>query len=159
MTPRAKGRMRLATATLVLLALAGAASAQPPGGLPATEGPHASSFAGPRQAYVMLIRLRQDLWLRYRQSGAWPDDAEANAALEGHVAYWRKQLAAGAALIAGGMEGDYWDNASIIVFEASSQEAAHAIVDADPAVQAFVFQAQLRPFTLFWMTDRFEGAD
>ena len=107
----------------------------------------------------MLIRLRQDLWLRYRQIGTWPDDPEANRALDGHVAYWRNQLAAGPALFAGGMDGDYWDNASMIVFEAPSQEAAQAIVDADPAVQAYVFQAQVRPFTVHWMTDRFEGPE
>ena len=144
---------------LALLTLAAGAIAQAtPSAAPQSGRSHASAFEGPRRAFVMLIRLRHDLWLRYRQTGTWPDDAEANAALNGHVAYWRSQLAAGPALFAGTMEGDFWDNASIIVFEAASLEAAQAMVDADPAVRSFVFQAQVRPFTIHWMTNRFEGA-
>ena len=143
----------------MLLCMPAAASARPGPAGPAGAAANASAFEGPREAYVMLIRLRQDLWLRYRQSGKWPDDPAADAALNGHVKYWRDKLAEGPALFAGGMEGDFWDNASSSVFEAASREEAQAMVDADPAVRAFVFQAQVRPFTIHWMTDRFEGTD
>ena len=112
-------RVTLARASvLLLMALATAAPTQARSSAPPPRAArYASAFDGQRQAYVMLIRLRQDLWQRYRATGTWPDDAEANAALSGHVAYWRDQLAAGPALFAGAMEGDFWDNASFIVFE------------------------------------------
>ena len=65
------------------------------------------------EAYVMLLRLRHDLLPPAgRRPGKWPDDKEANAALAAHGEYWSKQLKAGRALLAGGMKGDYWDNAA-----------------------------------------------
>ena len=97
------------------------------------------------EAYVVLLRLRHDLYLRWKESGKWPDDKEANAALAAHGEYWAKQLGEGRAVLAGGMKGDYWDNVALIVFEAESEEQAQKIVKADPAVKAYVFQAQVRP--------------
>ena len=52
----------------------------------------------------------------------------------------------GRAILAGGMDGDYWDNAALIIFEAKSKDDAESIVANDPAVKAYVFQAQVRPF-------------
>lgn len=107
------------------------------------------------QAYVALLRLRHDLFLRWKESGKWPDDKEANAVLAAHGKYWAKQLGEGRALLAGGMDGDYWDNVALIVFEAESEEQAQKIVKADPAVKAFVFQAQVRPFGASFITNKY----
>jgi uncharacterized protein len=107
------------------------------------------------EAYVVLLRLRHDLYLRWKESGKWPDDKEANAALAGHGEYWAKQLKEGRAVLAGGMKGDYWDNVALIVFEAESEEQAQKIVKADPAVKAYVFQAQVRPFDVSYITDKY----
>ena len=32
------------------------------------------------EAYIVLLRLRHDLFLRWKESGKWPDDKEAKAA-------------------------------------------------------------------------------
>lgn len=106
-------------------------------------------------AYVVLLRLRHDLYLRWKDSGKWPDDREANAALAAHSEYWAKQLGEGRAMLAGGMKGDYWDNVALIVFEAESEEQARKIVQEDPAVKAYVFQAQVRPFDVSFITNKY----
>lgn len=107
-------------------------------------------------AYVMLIRLRTDLFLRWKATGKWPDDPEANRALGQHGEYWKRQLQDGHAILAGGMNGDYWDNVALIIFEASSQSEAETMVSNDPAVKAFVFQAQVRPFDVLFLTNKFD---
>jgi uncharacterized protein YciI len=53
------------------------------------------------------------------------------------------------------MKGDYWDNVALIVFEAESEEPAQKIVKADPAVKAYVFQGQVRPFDVSFITDKY----
>ncbi len=107
------------------------------------------------EAYVVLLRLRHDLFLKWKETGKWPDDKEANAALAGHGTYWQKRLSEGTALLAGGMKGDYWDNVALIVFEAESEAKAKAIVQDDPAVKAYVFQAQVRPFDVSFLSDKY----
>ena len=118
-----------------------------------------SSFAKANKdeihAYIMLIRLRWDLYGRWKATGKWPDDAAANQALSEHSRYWQEQLRQGSAILAGGMGGDYWDNTAMIIFEASSQADAESIVAADPAVKAYVFQAQVRPFDVHFLTNKF----
>jgi uncharacterized protein YciI len=111
------------------------------------------------EAYVVLLRLRHDLFLRWKESGKWPDDKEANAALAAHGEYWAKQLSEGRAVLGGGMNGDFWDNVALIVFEADSEEQAQKIVKADPAVKAFVFQAQVRPFSVSFITNKYGGKE
>ncbi|MFZ6801404.1 YciI family protein [Undibacterium sp. Di24W] len=106
-------------------------------------------------AFIVLLRLRHDLFLRWKDSGKWPDDKEANAALAAHGEYWAKQLGEGKAVLAGGMEGDYWDNAAVIIFEAESLEQAQQIAKADPAVKSYVFQAQVRPFGVSFITNKY----
>lgn len=106
-------------------------------------------------AYIVLLRLRHDLYLKWKDTGKWPDDKEANAALGAHGEYWAKQLKDGRAIMAGGMKGDYWDNTANIVFEADSEEKAKEIVKNDPAVKAYVFQAQVRPYDVLWITDKY----
>ena len=108
------------------------------------------------QAYIVLLRLRYDIYAKWKETGVWPDDPEANKALEGHSAYWAQQLKSGRAITAGAMNGDYWDNAAIIVFEAASPEEAETIMKNDPAVKAHVFQAQVRSFDVFWVTNKFQ---
>lgn len=109
-------------------------------------------------AYIMLIRLRYDLYGRWKATGKWPDDPAANQALEQHSRYWKEQLRQGRAILAGGMDGDYWDNVALIIFEAGSQSEADAIVANDPAVKAYVFQAQARPFDVHFITNKFDTA-
>jgi len=109
-------------------------------------------------SYVMLIRLRHDLYGKWKATGKWPDDTEANKALAAHAAYWQEQLKAGRALVAGGMKGEYWDNMALIIFEAGSQQEADALVAADPAVKAFVFQAQARPFDVHFISNKYSSA-
>ena len=104
----------------------------------------------------MLLRLRYDIYAKWKETGVWPDDPEANKALEGHSAYWTEQLKSGRAITAGAMNGDYWDNAAIIVFEAASPEEAETVMKNDPAVKAHVFQAQVRPFDVLWVTNKFQ---
>lgn len=111
-------------------------------------------------AYVMLLRLRWDLFAKWRDTGKWPDDSEANKALEAHSAYWSRQLKDGRAILAGAMNGDYWDNIALIIFGAASLEEAQALAKNDPAVKAYAFQAQVRPFDMFWVTNKFQdGAE
>jgi uncharacterized protein YciI len=144
---------------LAVLMAAGQAVAQPqPAGGPA---PSTYKSALPKQlhAWIMLIRLRYDLYARWKATGVWPNDPEANKALESHSAYWRDQLKQGHAVVAGGMGGDYWDNYAMIVFEAPTLKDAEAIVAADPAVRAFVFQAQVRPFDLLFLTNKYGAVD
>lgn len=57
------------------------------------------------------------------------------------------------------MDGDYRDNVALIVVEAESQEQAQQIVKADPAVKAFVFQAQVRPFGVSFITNKYGRKD
>jgi uncharacterized protein YciI len=115
---------------------------------------------GKLQAYVMLLRLRWDLYGKWKETGKWQADAESDKALEAHSEYWGKQLKAGRAILAGGMSGDYWDNVALIIFEAASTEEAESLAKNDPAVKAYAFQAQVRPFDVFWLTNKFQpGAE
>jgi uncharacterized protein YciI len=76
------------------------------------------------------------------------------------VRYWNEQRAAGRALLAGGMNGDYWDNVALIILDVATEAEAKALVAAaDPAVKAYVFQAQVRPFDTSWVSTKyFENA-
>ena len=112
----------------------------------------------PIDAYVMLIRLRHDLFLEWKETGKWPDDKAASSALAGHGQYWQERLKEGTALVAGGMKGDYWDNAALIIFEAASAEKANEIAKNDPAVKAKVFQVQVRPFDVHFISNKYMSA-
>ncbi|HEV2687050.1 MAG TPA: SRPBCC domain-containing protein, partial [Bryobacteraceae bacterium] len=140
--------IRLALFLLTVPALVSAQPANPPPCI---------GKANPSQikAYVMLIRLRGDLYSKWKATGSWPNDEQANQALDAHSKYWDAQLKAGRAILAGGMNGDYWDNAALIIFEASSQEEAESMVKNDPAVKRYVFQAQVRPFDVQFLTNKF----
>ncbi|HEV7920561.1 MAG TPA: YciI family protein [Thermoanaerobaculia bacterium] len=123
--------------------------------------PRAAAFSktagGHRDGYIVLLRLRYDLFARWKASGKWPDDPAANAALEGHVRYWDEQVRTGRALLAGGVKGDYWDNAAVIIIDAASDAEASSVVNGDPAVKAYVFQAQVRPFETHWVSSKYWG--
>jgi uncharacterized protein YciI len=119
---------------------------------PSTQGAESGAKKSTREAaYVVLLRLRWDLYARWRETGKWPeDDVAANQALDAHVAFWNRKRDAGVAVLAGGMRGEYWDNVALIIFRAPSEEAARALVEEDPAVTAHVFQAQVRGFDVHW---------
>jgi len=135
-------RARLKIALVLCFAAAAAGSAW-------TSAARARPAAEP--AYVVLLRLRWDLYAQWKETGRWPSDSAANAALDGHVRYWDEQRRAGRAILAGGMKGDYWDNAALIVFRAASQAEADSVVRQDPAVRAHVFQSQVRGFDVSWV--------
>ena len=107
------------------------------------------------EGYIVLLRLRYDLYGKWKDSGKWPDDPLANDALKGHGKYWAEQLKKGKVLMTGGMKGDYWDNAAIIVLEVGSEDEAKSLVANDPAVKAYVFQAQVRPFDVSAISDKY----
>ena len=106
-------------------------------------------------AYVVLLRLRTDIYLKWKATGKWPSDPTVDQALDGHSQYWEQQLKAGRAVLAGAMGGDYWDNAALVILEAESLEQAQQVAEADPAVKAYAFQAQVRPFDVFWVTNKY----
>ena len=140
-----------ASGTMLLSAMRPEASAAP------AEPPKIYGKANQKKldAYIVLLRLRHDLYLKWKETGKWPDDKEANQALAGHGAYWQQQLKDGKAILAGGMKGDHWDNVAEIIFEAESEAKANEIVKNDPAVKAYVFQAQVRAFDVQWITNKF----
>lgn len=107
------------------------------------------------KCFVVLLRLRYDLYGKWKDTGKWPDDKEANQALSGHGSYWNEQLKKGKVILTGGMDGEYWDNVALIIFEAGSEKEAKEIVANDPAVKAYVFQAQVRPFNVLSLTNKF----
>ncbi len=137
-----RNKFILALAALALAAI----PAQAETSAAITEAPKADA------TWIVLLRLRYDLYARWKAEGKWPDDKAANVALDGHGKYWRQQLADGVAIMAGGMDGDYWDNSAQIIFRAADRTTAEAIVAADPAVKAYVFQAQVRPYNILFQT-------
>src|SRR5260370_18655637 len=98
----------LLAAVIVLLSSALSANGQ----TGATEVVKSPGFGNanpsPIHAYVMLIRLRTDLYSRWKATGHWPDDAAANASLAAHSQYCAEQLRQGRPAFPGGMDGDYW---------------------------------------------------
>lgn len=150
-------RISLRTSFLLVALTLGLANAAEGQGSGNTPGKNCVGRANKAKVsgYVVLLRLRWDIYAKWKETGVWPDDVEANKAIEGHSNYWTGQLKQGHAIFAGAMNGDYWDNAAMIVFEAASQQEAEAMVKKDPAVQAHVFQAQVRPFDMFWLTNKF----
>jgi uncharacterized protein YciI len=145
-------------AAMLIVIAAPVQAAEAPPGKDATATAYRSELHKALPAWIMLIRLRYDLYGRWKATGKWPDDPDANKALGGHSAYWADQLKQGHAVMAGGMDGDYWDNVAVIIFEAASREEAEAIVAADPAVRAYVFQAQVRPFNINFLTNKFSAS-
>lgn len=105
------------------------------------------------ERFIVLLRLRHDLWERYQETGVWPDDPEANEALEGHVTYWKDLFEQGKVILTGGMGGEYWDNVAQIILDVTDGEEAEALVRGDPAVAKHVFKAQVRPFTVHRVKD------
>jgi uncharacterized protein YciI len=144
---------------LALAAIASTVSAQTaPEVQPEVKKPAVEySKANPQKigAYIVLLRLRYDIYGKWRDTGKWPSNPESDKALEGHSAYWDDQLKHGRAILAAAMSGDYWDNAAFIIFEASSLEEAQKIAAGDPAVKTYNFQAQVRPLDVFWISNKY----
>jgi uncharacterized protein YciI len=141
---------------LVAVFLSAAATAQQPA--PESKAPAVEySKANPQKlsAYIVLLRLRYDLYGKWRDTGKWPDDPEANKALQGHSDYWSAQLKQGRAILAAAMNGDYWDNVAFVIFEAGSLEEAQKVAAEDPAVKTYNFQAQVRPLDVFWISNKY----
>ena len=80
---------------------------------------------------------------------------ERNQILQRHVAYVVSMLDSGKAVITGPM-GDDTDLAGIFILRAQSAEEAKTWVDADPAVKAGLFAAEMHPW---WSEDIFKKAN
>jgi hypothetical protein len=106
-------------------------------------------------AFVVLMRLRWDLFAKRKETGVWPAEPETDKALDGHAEYWAKQLKDGRAILAGAMGGDYWDNAALIIFEAATLAEVETMARNDLAMKARAFQAQVRLFDVFWVSNKF----
>ena len=63
-----------------------------------------------------------------------------------HFAYLQSLTTSGTVILAGRTLTTDANSFGIIIFKAESDEAAQAIVDADPAVKAGVFKAALFPY-------------
>jgi hypothetical protein len=111
----------------------------------------ASAAPAREEAYVVLLRLRWDIYAHWKETGRWEPDSASAAALSGHGRYWDEQRRAGRAILAGGMKGEYWDNVAMIVFRARTAAQADSMVANDPAVRAHVFQSQVRGFDVSWI--------
>jgi uncharacterized protein YciI len=107
------------------------------------------------QGYIVMLRLRYDLYGKWKDTGKWPEDLQADEALKAHVEYWADQLRKGRVLMTGAMGGDYWDNVAMVLLDATSEGEAKQIASGDPAVKAYVFQAQVRPFEIHAITNKF----
>src|SRR5437763_8346017 len=95
---------------------------------PSVTSHYAAANKVPLHGFIVLLRLRYDLFGKWKDTGKWPDDAAANEALSGHVRYWNDQRTAGRAVFAGGMNGDYWDNVAIIILDVATEAEAKALV-------------------------------
>lgn len=118
---------------------------------PKAAAPFAKANPGPVSAYVALIRLRSN-------AGKLPDDAATTRALVAHTTYWQEQMKFGRALVAGGLTGDERGTQELIVFEAGSPQQAEAVAANDPAVKAKLFQVQVLPYDLSFISNKY-GAE
>ncbi len=84
-----------------------------------------------------------------------PTDAEA-AAIERHFAYLEQAMAAGTLLMAGRTLTTDEGSFGIVVFRAGSPEAARRFAEADPAVQEGVMRAEVFPFRVALLAERWE---
>ena len=100
--------------------------------------------------YVLLLRLRYDLFLKLTDTAQSQIASADSAAFDGHSSYWHHMRDSGKAPIAAGMGGNYWDNVAFIIFQAPSLAEAERIMRDDPAIKAHVFQGQVRPITVLW---------
>ena len=94
------------------------------------------------EQYVYLLRPRR---LAMLTEG--PDEIEAEA-LAGHVAYLERLAQDGQVLLAGRTQTAEARTLGLVIFEAGSEEAAHAIMAGDPAVAAGVMSAELHPYRI-----------
>lgn len=78
---------------------------------------------------------------------------EEEAALMGaHAAYLEQQLTDGVLVLAGPTFGD--TNTGITIFDAEDEEAARAIMLADPAIAAGMMKPELRPMRVRFLRGR-----
>lgn len=84
--------------------------------------------------------------------GPTPEEAQAT---QEHFGYLKRGIEAGFVLMAGRTLSQQ-DAFGIVVFRADNEEDAKKIMDADPAVEANVMQAELFPFRLALLNDRWD---
>jgi hypothetical protein len=94
--------MKMLASAMAAMSLAMAAPAhatEAPSGNDAPAPAYRSELPKQLPAWIMLMRLRYDLYGRWKATGKWPDDPDANKALDAHSAYWDDQLKRGRAVL------------------------------------------------------------
>lgn len=84
---------------------------------------------------------------------AMPDDPtpEESAAAMAHFGYYKQLHASGSLILAGRTQEP--PHTGILIFEAEHHNAAHEIVNLDPAIVAGVFQARVQPYQIALMRE------
>jgi uncharacterized protein YciI len=77
---------------------------------------------------------------------------EESALMQAHAGYLEQQLAEGALVLAGPTFGD--TNTGITIFDAEDEDAARAIMQADPAIAAGLMTPELRPMRVSFLRCR-----
>ncbi len=77
---------------------------------------------------------------------------EESTLMQAHAGYLEQQLTDGALVLAGPTFGD--TNTGITIFDAEDEEAARAIMLADPAVAAGLMTPELRPMRVSFLRGR-----
>lgn len=111
-----------------------------------------SAFAQPKEE-DKLVQFHMAL-LKKGPNWVETDQPLANPVLKQHLAYFVSLLDSGKAII-GGPTPDSKDLAGIYVLRAQSAEEAKVWTDADPAVKAGLFTAEMHPW---WSADIFKKA-
>jgi uncharacterized protein len=98
--------------------------------------------AAPTKRYLYVLRLAP----RLHDPKAWTD--ADNATVNAHFLRLQEAVKARKVLFAGRTDEPFAETFGIVVFEADSDAAAQAFMQADPTVAAGVMTATLHPFAL-----------
>ncbi len=71
---------------------------------------------------------------------------EESALVSAHFEYLQRLTEAGVVILAGRTQNDDPTSFGVVIYRAESEEAAHRILDEDPAVAGGVFAGELFPF-------------
>lgn len=100
------------------------------------------SSNGQRPQFIYILRLLP----RLHDSTAWTDVDQI--AVSRHFAHLSAARDAGQLILAGRTSEPYDRTFGLVIFEAESEEAARAFMEADPAIVAGVMTATLHPYSV-----------
>lgn len=128
---------RLLIAALLLLGSASFAHAQQPA------APHAQAV----KQYIYVLRPIP----RLQEQKNWT--AQDNAAVRAHFERLKRLTAEGTVILAGRTQTLDASTFGIVIFEASSPEAARDLMEEDPAVKQGIMTAELFPYSVALMRE------